>query len=231
MLGEAGCGNASSWSEEAWRGTGDGGTAAGTPCQGGGGNAGGAGRRRAERAPPGPAPALHRPQPPSAGPAPRRTADPANLKKSAELFFPPEFADDFPVSMQIRRERTLPRLSRSCPSCPVPASRLPQSCHPPAPRQQNSPVNPSLSSTATSTAWCMWSPSWACSLCTTWKPQPQSTARASRQTRSSWRRRRPRPAACWRSTAAARCARVGCVRPAACWRSTTAARCARVWGV
>ena len=26
----------------------------------------------------------------------------ANLKKAAELFFPPEFADDFPVSMQIR---------------------------------------------------------------------------------------------------------------------------------
>jgi hypothetical protein len=25
-----------------------------------------------------------------------------SLKKSAELFFPPEFADDFPVSMQIR---------------------------------------------------------------------------------------------------------------------------------
>lgn len=27
-----------------------------------------------------------------------------SLKKSAELFFPPEFADDFPVSMQIRWE-------------------------------------------------------------------------------------------------------------------------------
>ena len=30
-----------------------------------------------------------------------------SLKKSAELFFPPEFADDFPVSMQIRCARWL----------------------------------------------------------------------------------------------------------------------------
>ena len=31
-----------------------------------------------------------------------------SLKKSAELFFPPEFADDFPVSMQIRWAMPLP---------------------------------------------------------------------------------------------------------------------------
>lgn len=35
-----------------------------------------------------------------------------SLKKSAELFFPPEFADDFPVSMQIRWAMPLPGLVR-----------------------------------------------------------------------------------------------------------------------
>jgi len=38
--------------------------------------------------------------------APLAAAGAVPLKKQAELFFPPDFADDFPVSMQVRLQTT-----------------------------------------------------------------------------------------------------------------------------
>ena len=110
-----------------------------------------------------------------------------SLKKSAELFFPPEFADDFPVSMQIRcgagwcfacqgagrmdlaaaacsRRLALQARGWRCRAGQVLSLLMRVWC-----LALPGPCLPA----ATSTGWRMWSRSWACCSFTTWSRPPR----------------------------------------------------------